>query len=145
MTWKDGGTPALIMARRKLKRDRAPITLIVAETDRTKRVGKNIGIRVPHDKFYIYFAVKNEIYRVSKSIMVKHGKIRDKAIRNKIRIFNAKLREKVAEIPLEIYDPKRIYCVKKDGNVADYGELVGIFPNPHCTRLFADDVDIPTE
>jgi len=106
--------------------------------EKKKRKGSDIGVKVDFDPAYFYFVVKNEVYRVSKKHAIRNRKITDKVLLKKIRLYNAKLREKVGEIPIEVYGQKRIYCVKRNGQVADYGEIVGLFPNKSFRPLFGD-------
>lgn len=108
------------------------------KTGDQKKKGREIGVKVEYDPMYFYFVVKNEIYRVSKKHAIRNRKITDKLILKKIRLYNAKLREKVGEIPIEIYGQKRVYCIKRNGQVADYGDLVGTFPNAAFSPLFTE-------
>lgn len=103
-----------------------------------KNKGIDIGIKVKFEPGYWYFVSRNEIYRISKKLAIRDRKVTDPAILKKIRIFNAKLREKIGEIPIDIYQPRRIYCVRRDGSIGDYGELKGLFPNPYYNRIFSD-------
>jgi len=110
-----------------------------------KRKGVEIGVHVDFDPGYFYFIVKNEIFKLSKAHAIRNRKIKDPVLLKKIKMYNAKLREKVGEIPIDIYKQRRIYCIRRDGSIADYGEVVGTFPNPNYKRMFSDDLMFDSE
>jgi len=114
------------------------------EKEKSKRNGTDIGVRVKYDPGYFYFVVKNEIFKLSKAHAVRNRKVTDPVTLKKIKVHNAKLREKIGEIPIDIYKQKRIYCIRKDGAILDYGEVNGVFPNPYCKKLFDGlPIDLP--
>lgn len=87
--------------------------------------GKKIGFRVEYDPFYFYFTQDETVYRIRKKFLLRKWDIRDKRLRSRIRAYHAKLRERIATIPSELFEPNHIYCVHGDGEIMDHGELIG--------------------